>query len=272
MNPPECSIGKIYLVGSGPGDPGLITMRAIECLRRAEVVLYDYLVNPQILAHAAKAELICLGRHGRGRIMSQEEINSRLIELARSGRTVVRLKGGDPAIFAHAADEIHELQAAGIPYEIVPGITAALAAGSYAEIPITHGQLASAVALVTGQQRLGKEQSALDFDALAKFPGTLVFYMGVTTAREWTAALIAAGKTAATPAAIVRRCSWPDQEVYTCTLGSVADELDKRRARPPVPRRSPTESSRRRGSAVRRRTSSTGSSRWRPSIPGSRTS
>src|SRR5438105_3904636 len=121
-------LGKVYLVGAGPGDPGLITWRGVECLRRADAVLYDYLVNPRILAHAnANAELICLGHHGRDRIMPQSEINDRLVALARQGRTVVRLKGGDPTIFARLAEEIEALSAAGIPFEIVPGITAALA-------------------------------------------------------------------------------------------------------------------------------------------------
>jgi uroporphyrinogen III methyltransferase/synthase len=187
--------GKVYLVGSGPGDPGLITLRGCQCLARADVVLYDYLVNPQILAHARPDALrICLGRHGHDRIMPQEEINARLVQLAREGRTVVRLKGGDPAVFAHAAEETAALAEAHIPYEIVPGITAALAVGSYAGIPLTQGATASAVALVTGQEREGKPALGLDYAALAAFPGTLVFYMGMTTAAHWSAALIAAGK------------------------------------------------------------------------------
>src|SRR5262249_22691802 len=139
-----------------------------------------------------------------------------------------------PAVFAHAGDEIAALEAAKIPYEIVPGITAALAAGSYAGIPLTHSLAASAIALVTGQERDGKETSNLDFAALAAFPGTLVFYMGITTAPHWTAALMAAGKAASTPAAIVRRCSWPDQEVIRTTLGELADVIQTRRLRPPA--------------------------------------
>jgi uroporphyrinogen III methyltransferase/synthase len=235
--PPK--IGKVYLVGGGPGDPGLMTLRGCECLARADVVLYDYLVNPRILAHArAGAQLVCLGRHGgdrsRDRIMPQAEINQQLVELARAGRSVVRLKGGDPMVFAHAAEEIEALAAAGIPYEIVPGITAALAAGSYAGIPITHGGGASAVAFVTGQEREDKQSQALDFRALAAFPGTLVFYMGVTAAEQWTTALVAGGKSAQTPAAIVRRCSWPDQQVIACTLETVAQQLHEHAMRPPV--------------------------------------
>ena len=228
------AIGKVYLVGGGPGDPGLITLRGCQCLARADVVLYDYLINPQILAHAdPRAELVCLGRHGRGRIMPQHEINAQLVRHARAGRTVVRLKGGDPVVFAHAAEEIDALANAKVPYEIVPGITAALAVGSYAGIPLTQGDAASALALITGQQRKGKSPP-LDYSALAAFPGTLVFYMGVTTAQRWSAQLIAAGKPADTPAAIVRRCSLPDQQTIPCTLGSVAEEIQSRRLRPPA--------------------------------------
>ena len=227
--------GKVYLVGAGPGDPGLVTLRAVECLRRADLVLYDYLVNPQILEHAAPtAELVCLGRHGRGRIVPQEEVNRRLVDEARAGRTVVRLKGGDPAVFARGAEEAEVLAAAGIPFEIVPGITAALAAGSYAGIPITHRERASSVALITGQEGDGKDAPALDYDALARFPGTLVFYMGVTTAPKWSAALVAAGKPRETPTAVIRRCSWADQTTIHCTLGELPEVLAPGKIRPPA--------------------------------------
>lgn len=226
--------GRVYLVGAGPGDPGLITLRGAECLRRAQVVLYDYLVNPQILEHASpQAEIVCLGRHGQGRMLSQDAVNERLVAEALSGKIVVRLKGGDPAIFARAAEEIAGLTAAGIEFEVVPGITAALAAASYAGIPVTHRDAASAVALVTGHE-CDKEQPALDYAALAAFPGTLVFYMGVTSAAHWTSALIEAGKPSATPAVIIRRCSWPDQQTHRCTLGTVAKQVAARKLRPPA--------------------------------------
>ncbi|MCE9546933.1 MAG: uroporphyrinogen-III C-methyltransferase [Planctomycetia bacterium] len=229
------SPGCVYLVGAGPGDPGLLTLRGLECLRRADVVLYDYLVNPRILTYAAAgAELVCLGRHGRDRIVPQAEINNRMIAEARAGRCVVRLKGGDPAIFARAAEEAQALAEAGVRFEIVPGITAALAASSYAEVALTHRDTASAVALVTGHQQEGEPASTLDYAALAAFPGTLVFYMGVTTARHWSNALIDAGRDAATPAVIVRRCSWPDQQTIHCTLGTVADDMASRKLRPPA--------------------------------------
>ncbi len=228
--------GTVYLVGAGPGDPKLITLRGVECLRMADVILYDYLVNAQILEVATPdAERICLGHHGGSRIWPQDEINQRLVDLARQGKTVVRLKAGDPMVFARIAEETNLLLREGIPYEIVPGITAALAAGSYAGVPLTHRDMASAVALITGHQKAGKDCSALDFDALARFPGTLVFYMGVTTARQWTQALIDAGKPADTPAAIVRRCSFPDQTIIRCRLDEVWQRLAAPRLiRPPA--------------------------------------
>ncbi len=229
------TVGKVFLVGGGPGDPGLITLRGCECLRQADVVVYDYLVNPLILQHAPPAaQRICLGRHGHEPILPQAEVNRRLVELARAGRIVCRLKGGDPAIFARLADEVAALDVAGIPYEIVPGISAALALGSHTGIPLTHAEAASAVAFVTGQERDDKSASSLDYAALAQFPGTLVFYMGVTTAPQWTAQLIAHGKSPDTPAAIVRRCTWPDQTVWHGTLGDVTEQIAAQRLRPPA--------------------------------------
>jgi uroporphyrinogen III methyltransferase/synthase len=235
MVTPKQTPATVYLVGAGPGDPGLVTLRGVECLRRAELVLYDYLVNPDILEYASDdAERVCLGRHGSGRIMPPEEIIEQMILAANDGRTVVRLKGGDPAVFARGAEEAAALAEAGIPFEIVPGITAALAAGSYAGIPVTHRELASAVTLVTGQENPDKTDSGVDFAALAATPGTLVFYMGVTTARHWTDALIAAGKQADTPSAIVRRCSLADQTTIYCTLGTLAERMKTAGVRPPA--------------------------------------
>ena len=235
MNQRQSPTGKVFLVGAGPGDPGLITVRGLECLEQADLVLYDYLVNPLILQHARRGiELICLGRHGRGRIWTQDEINRQMIQAAQAGQCVVRLKGGDPAIFACGAQEFGVLQEAGVSFEVVPGITTALAAGSYAGVPVTHRDLASAVALITGQEDFEKNDS-IDYASLAKFPGTLVMYMGVTTAPTWTSALIEAGKPSDTPAAIVRRCSFPDQEIMRCNLGEVAERLvSPQRIRPPV--------------------------------------
>lgn len=229
---------RVFLVGAGPGDPGLVTLRAAECLGRADLVLYDYLVNPQILALAPeKAERISLGRHGQGKLWSQQEINQKLVTEGRAGRTVVRLKGGDPAVFGRLPEEAHALAEARIPFEIVPGITAALAAASYAAIPLTDRDKASAVALVTGHEGDEKSGEAIDYAALARFPGTLVFYMGVTTATVWSQALMAGGRAGSTPAIIVRRVSWPQQQSIRCRLDEVAGLLDQTRPdkiRPPA--------------------------------------
>lgn len=235
MLPPMPAPAKVYLVGAGPGDAALITLRAVRCLELADLVLYDYLVNPRILRHAREdAELVCLGRHGRERIWTQDEVNARMVEAAQAGRTVVRLKSGDPTIFARLAEELAALEQANLEYEIVPGVTAAMAAGAYAGIPLTQRDAASAVAFITGQEGAKNAGDALDYAALAQFPGTLVFYMGVTTASEWTQALLAAGKSPETPVAMVRRISWPDQHTVTTTLGRLAGVVDAQHIRPPV--------------------------------------
>jgi uroporphyrinogen III methyltransferase/synthase len=229
------AIGKVYLVGAGPGDPGLVTLRAVELLARADAVLYDYLVNPAILAHCRPDAIkVSLGKHGSGRLLTQSEINERLVTMSQVFGTVVRLKSGDPMVFAHAAEELDCLAANNIPFEIVPGVTAALAAASYAGIPVTHRETASAVAFVTGQEDAAKGDSALDFAALARFPGTLVFYMGVTTAEHWSQSLIAAGKPAATPVAILRHVSLADQMRIDTTLGELASVVQAQKLRPPV--------------------------------------
>ena len=229
-------VGPVYLVGAGPGDSGLITLRGVECLRQAELVLYDYLVNPQIVHHAPpSAEKICLGHHGRTRIWSQREINEKMVAAALAGQTVVRLKGGDPAVFARAAEEVDALVEHAVPFEIVPGVTAALAAGSYAGIPLTHRDASSAVALVTGQEVAGKTTSGLDYQRLARFPGTLVFYMGVTTVATWVEQLLAGGMSTDTPAVVVRSCSLPSQQTTSCTVGQLPDLLGgPNRIRPPA--------------------------------------
>ena len=231
---PDNTPGTVYLVGAGPGDPGLLPMRAVECLGRADLVLYDYLASPAALEHvAASAELVCLGNHRSGRILSQDEIVARMIEGAKEGKTVVRLKGGDPSIFGRGADEIEPLREAKIPFEIVPGITAGIAAAAYCEIPVTHHLDASAVALITGQERHTKAESSLDYGALAKFPGTLIFYMGVRRSAIWSQALLAEGKPPETPVAIVRWCTRPQQQMVRCTLGTVSEVVASRKLRPP---------------------------------------
>ena len=235
MSKEHYPIGTVYLIGAGPGDPGLLTLRGADLLANCNVVLYDGLSNAELLKHAPNADHICVGKHGQKRIWRQEEIIDEMLRHARGGRKVVRLKGGDPAVFARTAEEIDALRAAEVPFEIVPGITAALAAGSYAGIPITHRKLASAVALITGHEEPGKAESALDWEALARFPGTLVIYMGVTTAESWTRALMNAGKAGDTPAALIRRCSHGDQQTVHCRLDEVAQRLTPAsQFRPPV--------------------------------------
>ncbi|HEX3600142.1 MAG TPA: uroporphyrinogen-III C-methyltransferase, partial [Lacipirellulaceae bacterium] len=224
------------LVGAGPGDPGLLTIRGAECLRQADVVLYDYLTAPELLAHTRpETELICLGRHGSDRLLSQTEICELMVRHALQGHTVVRLKGGDPAIFARLAEELSALDKAGVNYEIVPGVTAASAASSHAGIPLTNRDEASCVAFITGHESGDKESAdSLDYAAIAKFPGTLVFYMGITTAPSWSRKLIEHGKSASTPVAIVRRCSLPDQQTVVTTLGELPGALKASKLRPPA--------------------------------------
>jgi uroporphyrinogen III methyltransferase/synthase len=226
----------VILVGAGPGDPGLITVRGAQALASADVVLYDYLASPQLLTPVpAGAELVCLGRHGTGRLMSQSEINKQMIDAARRGKRVVRLKGGDPSIFGRLAEELTALHEAGVDYEIVPGITTATAVSSYAGIPLTNREAASCVTLVTGQESEKKHrEDELDYDALAHVPGTLVVYMGITTAAKWSQALMAHGKPPETPVAIVRRCSCPDQQTIHGTLGDVPELLAPGKIRPPA--------------------------------------
>ena len=232
---PQPALGHVALIGAGPGDPGLLTLRGLQQLRRADVVLYDYLVDPRVL-HACRdeAQRICLGRHRDGRAWEQSQINARMIAEAQAGRFVARLKGGDPAIFGRLSEEIAALEAAGIPYEVTPGVTAASAACAYAGIPLTHRDHASCVALITGQQQNENPSDPLDYGALAAFPGTLAFYMGVTTAADWSQALIAHGKSASTPVALVRHASRPHQQTIVTTLGALPEALAPGTMRPPI--------------------------------------
>jgi uroporphyrinogen III methyltransferase/synthase len=215
--------GFVYLVGAGPGDPGLLTLRGAECLRRADLVLYDGLVNPLLLRHShAQAERTCRVDSPSGRIIPQEEINRHLIEAARSGKTVVRLKGGDPFIFGRGSEEAAALTAANVPFEIVPGITAATAAAVYTGISLTHRNIASAVAFVTGHEDPAKADS-LNYAAIAAFPGTLVFYMGLHRLAAITQSLIAHGKPSSTPACVVSRATQPLQRTVTGILANIAE-------------------------------------------------
>jgi uroporphyrinogen III methyltransferase / synthase len=228
-------IGKVFLVGAGPGDPSLITVRGAQCLAQADLVLYDYLINPEVLRYAPESsERTCVGHPHSSYAKRQEDINQLMVAAARAGRIVVRLKSGDPHIFGRGAEEVTALMSAEVPFEVVPGVTAASAVASHAGIPITHRDAASAVALITGHRRADHNGAELDYESLANFPGTLVFYMGMTTSREWSQSLLRGGRSPDTPVAIVRRASWPDQETIHCTLGSLADVIQQREIRPPA--------------------------------------
>ena len=220
--------GKVYLVGAGPGDPGLITLKGIECLQKADLILYDGLVNPLILQHVStEVERTCRVSEGckNRRVLQQDEINQRLISAALEGKTVVRLKGGDPFIFGRGSEEAAALRNAGIEFEVVPGITAATAAAGYAGISVTHRAHASAVALITGHEDPTKPDSALDYDVLAKFPGTLVFYMGLHKLERIVESLIQAGKAEETPAAVISRGTTPFQKTVHSTLSQLPEQV-----------------------------------------------
>jgi uroporphyrinogen III methyltransferase / synthase len=202
--------GHVALVGAGPGDPGLLTVRALQLIAAADAILYDRLSPASALEEARDgAELIYAGKEPGRPAMAQEEINARLVELGRAGKRVVRLKGGDPFVFGRGGEEAGALREAGVSYEVVPGVTAGIAAPAYAGIPVTHRDAASAVAFVTGHEDPDKQESALDWDALARFPGTLVLYMGVGRLATIARALIAAGRPADEPAAMVERGTLP---------------------------------------------------------------
>jgi uroporphyrinogen III methyltransferase/synthase len=215
----------VYLVGAGPGDPGLLTVRGAELIARADVILYDRLVPAEALAGARPdAELLYVGKQGGGEQVPQSETDRLLVEHGRAGRTVVRLKGGDPFVFARGGEEALVCLEAGIPFEVVPGVTAGVAAPAYAGIPVTHRELASGVAFVTGHEDPGKSETALDWPALAAFPGTLVFYMGVRALPRIASQLVAGGRPADEPVAVVERGTMAGQRTVLSTLASVASD------------------------------------------------
>ncbi len=229
------STGTVYLVGAGPGDPGLLTVRALELIARADVILHDRLIPEGALAGArADAELVFVGKRGGGEQVPQAEINRLLVERARAGKSVVRLKGGDPFVFGRGAEEALLCLEAGVPFEVVPGVTAGIAAPAYAGIPVTHRDVASAVAFVTGHEDPAKSDSALDWPALAAFPGTLVFYMGVRALPRIAERLVAAGRPADEPVAVVERGTLPGQRTLLATLSDVAARAAGERIRAPA--------------------------------------
>lgn len=232
---PEQKQGKVCLVGAGPGDPALITVRGVACLRRAEVVVYDYLANEALLAHAPPdAELIYAGKIGGRHNQDQEEINRLLIAKAQEGKQVVRLKGGDPFVFGRGGEECQALREAGIPFEVVPGVTAAVGAAATAGIPLTHRSYTPSVAFVTGHEDEQKHESSIDWQRLSVGSGTIVFYMGITHLRRNMALLVAHGRPPQTPVALVRWGTTPRQQVLTGTLADIADRAEAAGFKPPA--------------------------------------
>ncbi len=213
----------VYLVGAGPGDPLLLTARALQLIADADVIVYDRLIPPEALAGArADAERIYAGKQGGGESADQDQIERLLVDHGSAGSTVVRLKGGDPFVFGRGGEEAEALAEAGIPFEIVPGVTAGVAAPAYSGIPVTHRDAASAVAFVTGHEDPSKSEPAIAWDALAAFPGTLVVYMGIRRLEAITASLIDAGRSPREPAAVIERGTLPDQRVIEGTLETIA--------------------------------------------------
>lgn len=227
--------GYVYLIGAGPGDPGLITVKGRDCLARAEVVLYDYLANDELLRLAPKgAELIYAGKVGGEHNREQSQINDLLVAKGLAGKVVARLKGGDSFIFGRGGEECEALVAAGIPFEIVPGITAAVGATSYAGIPLTHRGITTSVAFVTGHESHGKPSSEIDWEGLSLGSGTVVFYMGIRNLPHIAQSLMAHGRAPETPVALVRWGTRPEQEVLTGTLADIAEKARERSFKAPA--------------------------------------
>jgi uroporphyrinogen III methyltransferase/synthase len=218
----------VYLVGAGPGDPGLITAKGLACIAAADAVVYDYLAAPALLNHAAAgAELIYVGKKGGDHTLPQAEINALIVAKAREGKVVTRLKGGDPYVFGRGGEEAEVLAEAGIAFEVVPGVTSAVAAPAYAGIPLSHREMTSTIAFVTGHEDPAKSESAIDWPALARGIGTLVFFMGVKNLPRIAAALLANGRPAETPVAAVRWGTTSAQRTVCGTLGDIVKRVEE---------------------------------------------
>jgi uroporphyrinogen III methyltransferase/synthase len=229
------SSGFVYLVGAGPGDPGLLTIKGKDCLQKADVVIYDYLSDPALLMHAPdRAEKIYVGKKASLHTMQQDEINDLLVKKAGEGRVVVRLKGGDPFVFGRGGEECEALLSAGISYEIVPGITSGIAAPAYAGIPVTHRKMASSVAFITGNEDPTKQAAAIHWEHLAHGVDTLVFYMGVANLPAITTELMKHGRSPSTPVAVIRWGTKPKQETIIGTLETIVDLVTKAGIKPPA--------------------------------------
>jgi len=227
--------GKVYLIGAGPGDPGLITVKGLACLKKADVVVYDYLSNEQLLSSAKEgAERVYVGKKGGNHTLSQEQINALIIREAKEGKIVVRLKGGDSFIFGRGGEEAEEMTEAGIPFEIVPGITSAIAVPAYAGIPLTHRDYTSTVAFITGHEDPTKEESKIAWDKISMGAGTLVFLMGAGNLPMIAAELMKNGRDPETPVALIRRGTLPEQETTIGKLGTIGEIARTKKIKPPL--------------------------------------
>ncbi|WP_027186392.1 uroporphyrinogen-III C-methyltransferase [Desulfovibrio inopinatus] len=228
-------MSKVYLLGAGPGDPGLLTIKAKEILEKADVVVYDYLANKAFLRYARPdAEIIYVGKKGGDHTLPQDQINQLLVEKVKAGKVVARLKGGDPYVFGRGAEEAEELLDAGAAFETVPGVTSAVAAPAYAGIPLTHRQYASSVSFITGHEDPTKPDSVHNWESLAKGTSTLVFFMGVKNLPDISQNLITAGMDPTTPAALVRWGTTCRQQTLVADIGSIADAAAAAGMKPPA--------------------------------------
>lgn len=227
--------GKVILIGAGPGDPGLITVKGLEGLRRADVIIYDRLIPESLLARARPgAELIYVGKASSHHTLTQEEINALLVDKAREGKLVARLKGGDPFVFGRGGEEAEVLAEAGIPFEVVPGVSSAVAVPAYAGIPVTHRGLAASFSAITGHEDPTKPSSQIDWGALADAPGTLVFLMGVENLANIVGELLRRGRPSQTPIAVIGQGTTPRQETVAGTLGDILEKLEAKQPAPPA--------------------------------------
>ncbi len=233
--PNSGNVGKVLIVGAGPGDPGLLTLKGKVCIEKADVVVFDYLANPALLEFApAHAEKIYIGRRGRGMYSSQDDINALLVSKAREGNCVVRLKGGDPFVFGRGGEEAEVVAEAGIPFEIIPGVTSAVAVPAYAGIPVTHRTMASTVTFVTGHEDPTKDESVVEWPRLASVNGTLIFLMGVKNLPLIVEKLITEGKSPETPVALIRRGTYMSQQTVTGTLANIVEQAKSVNLQPPT--------------------------------------
>jgi uroporphyrinogen III methyltransferase/synthase len=229
------ALGTVYLVGAGPGDPQLLTLKARDLISAADCVVYDHLVNPEVLQHATPyAELIYAGKQCGKCAMKQETINALLVTKASEYQIVVRLKGGDPFVFGRGGEEASALAAAGVPWQVVPGVSAGTAVAAYAGIPVTHRGLSSSVAFITGHEDPEKGHADVRWDYLARSVDTLVVFMGVGRIGEIAARLIRHGRDAGTPIAVIRKGTYEEQDVVVCTLAEVERMAARDAFKPPA--------------------------------------